>query len=92
MSKALVMELARTFEDESNAGFDLWTWLPSHKDATKHHGDHADNFKPSTADLLREATIYIQQLRSELGRGAPPTEHEVAEWFDCPCGEHERGG
>lgn len=78
------IKLARQLECEANAALDLWTWLPSHKVAKKHHGDYADEFKPSVEDIMREAsTVFGDQYSGT---------NEAVTLFgtDCPCGEsHE---
>lgn len=82
-AKSFISDLARQFENEDNAGFDLWTHLPSYKEAQKFHGDYASEYRPTTADLLIEATMYISH-------GANPNEEQIAragEMYLCPCGE-----
>ena len=72
-----IKQLAHRFDEEDNAAFDLWTWLPSHKDAVERFGDYASEHMPSTADVMREAAIYIG-----AGCDVSKVEPEVAEvWF-----------
>lgn len=81
--KAEIVQLAHTFERENDAAHDLWTWLPSHKEAEKHHGDYASEFIPSVADIMIEATLFISHKMD-------PTEEqrrEAGEMYSCPCGE-----
>lgn len=83
----LAQELIRFGEQlaaENTAASDLWSWLPSHKIATKHHGDHAGEHCPSVRDVMTEAAMYLAVLQD------PPREYtpEEQEWFTrCPCGE-----
>ena len=86
----LAQELIRfgqQLADESEAASNLWTWLPSHKIAVKHHDDYALEHCPSVKDVLVEAAMYLAIIRD------PPREYtpEEQEWFtSCPCGEdHE---
>lgn len=83
--KSMITALARELENESNAGFDLWTWLPSYRKAQKHHGDYASEHMPTTANIMDEACEYI----CLLVEGKTPEEIDKMdnEWFDCPCGE-----
>lgn len=75
-----IQSFARQLEQESNAAFDLWTWLPSHQAAKKSHGDYASEFTPDPADIMREAAIYLAQLK-----GHEPSSETVQEWYGCPC-------
>jgi hypothetical protein len=79
-----IRRLGHEFEQESAAAFELWTWLPSHKAAEKSHGDYASEHTPSPANVMREAAIYMAELK-----GHAPDEVEVEEWYGCPCGECE---
>lgn len=83
-----IQQLARQFEAEDNAAFDLWSWLPSHKAAKKAHGDYADEHRPELADLMKEAAMYFAYLK-----GHEHTQAEIEEWFGCPCKEcaHAKG-
>lgn len=82
---------AGELDRESNAASDLWTWLPSYKVAERHHGDYAGEHRPSVAEVMNEAAIYLGHLGFD-GKVLPHrlTEDE-AEWLiRCPCGEpHE---
>jgi hypothetical protein len=84
----LAEELIRFGEQltaENTAASDLWSWLPSHKVAVKHHGDYAHEHTPSNKDVMHEAALYIAQLLD--GSQRDYTEEEK-EWFTrCPCGE-----
>ena len=77
-----LIRFAKELEEENNAAFDLWTWLPSYKEAKNHHGDYADEFQPPMAEILKEASIYISVKCS-------PSEEQLKtiEFFKCPCGE-----
>lgn len=84
----LAQELIRfgqQLAEEDAAAFDLWSWLPSHEVAKKHHGDHAADHRPTNRDVMVEAAMYLAHLK------APPNEPMTAEeqkWFSqCPCGE-----
>lgn len=78
-----ICQLARKIEDEKNAAFDLWTWLPSYKVGQQHHGDHAGNFIPAVADIIREATLVLSQQN-----GFEVSKEDRKEWFEkCPCNE-----
>lgn len=82
-----IISLAHELSEENNAAFDLWTWLPSYREALKHHGDYASEFTPSPTDVMREATMYISH-------DSCPTEEQRKEaqgYYDCPCGEDHGG-
>lgn len=78
------IKLGQQLDAENNAAHDLWTWLPSHKIAQKHHGDYASEYCPSNADVMKEAAMYLGHLR----RPEVPLTPEEQEWFwRCPCDE-----
>ena len=79
-----LINLGQQLEAENNAAHDLWTWLPSHKIAEKHHGDYASEHCPSNGDVMKEAAMYLKRPEATLAI-------EKQEWFSrCPCGEdHE---
>jgi hypothetical protein len=74
------IRLGEQLSEEENAAFDLWTWLPSHREATKYHGDYSIEHRPSTADVMREAASYLSSLKyNDFDK----------EEFKCSCdGEH----
>lgn len=79
-----LIQLLRQLEDEENSADQLWTWLPSHAAAERHHGDYASEHRPSVSDVLTEAAMYFARLK-EPDR---PLTLEESEWFEsCPCGE-----
>jgi len=88
-----IIELAHSLEKERDRAFDLWTWLPSHQEAVKHHGDYYCEQTPSTHDILIEAAIYIGHLKALLNNNIVLTEEQIkdaSEFYECPCGEHKR--
>lgn len=87
----LAQELIRfgqQLADESTAASDLWSWLPSHKVAQKHHGDYVSEHCPSNQDVMHEAALYL----ANSSRADTTMTPEEQEWFTrCPCGEdHEK--
>lgn len=80
-----IMRLAHEMECESNAAFDLWTWLPSHKAAKACHGDYASEHQPDPANVMKEAAMCMALFAGYSSRSAA----ESKEWFSCPCGECE---
>lgn len=79
-----LIRFGQQLAEETNAAHDLWTWLPSHKVAEKHHGDQADQHQPSNADVMKEAAMYLGHLK----RPEVPLTPEERDWFtSCPCGE-----
>ena len=46
-------ELAET----KSSAYDLWTWLPSHREAKKHHGDYACEFTPPIQTVMIETRV-----------------------------------
>jgi len=78
------MELARELEAEDNAACDLWTWLPSYRAAKERHGDYTDEVRPSNADLMIEAS---RMIATQRGYENDISDHQIWEWFGCPCGE-----
>ena len=78
-----IQNFARELEAEHDAASDLWSWLPSYGVAKKHHGDYAHEFSPSHADIMKEAAIYLAQLKH-----GKVDEAVAKEWFlRCPCDE-----
>lgn len=81
--RQLVIRLGYELEKQDNKAFSLWTWLPSYKAAEAAHGDYASEFRPSVADVLEEASIFI-------AHGLKPTKaqcEEAGDFYKCPCGE-----
>jgi hypothetical protein len=79
-----LIALGQELSAEDDAASDLWTWLPSHKIAQKHHGDYAIEHRPTNADVMREAAMYFGHLKHP----DTPLTAEEKEWFEsCPCGE-----
>jgi hypothetical protein len=82
-----LIQFGQQLAAEKDAAHDLWTWLPSHKIAAKHHGDYASEHCPSNQDVMKEAAMYLAVLQD------PPREYttEEQEWFSrCPCdNDHE---
>jgi len=50
--RSLIQNIAHEFDREDNSAFDLWTYLPSYKEAQKYHGDYAANFTPPINYIL----------------------------------------
>lgn len=91
MSTKLISEfisLGHLLSEQVDAAGQLWTWLPSHKVAEKHHGDYAMEFCPSVKDVLVEAAMYIGHMKHpERALGL-----DEQDWFTrCPCGEEHVG-
>lgn len=89
----LAQELIRfgqQLADENSAAHDLWTWLPSHKVAERHHGDYASEHCPSNRDVMTEAALYLANTH----RADTTMTDEEKEWFErCPCGkDHDEEG
>lgn len=89
--RRLIQELGREFDSEDNNAFDLWTWLPSYKEAQKYHGDYACEQQPSMADLMHEATLYIGRLNDMLKNKNGPLTDEETNFYSCPCGDEFHG-
>ena len=85
-----LIRFAQALADEDEAASDLWSWLPSHAVAEKHHGDYASEHRPSNRDVMVEAAMYLAHLK----RPDEPLTQEEKDWFAaCPCGdEHEEKG
>lgn len=69
------ISLGEQLSREENAAYDLWTWLPSYREAKKYHGDYADEQRPSTDWVMREASSYFADLK--YGR--------LKSVYKCPC-------
>lgn len=80
-----IRELARRFDDEDNAAFDLWSWLPTHRRAQKDHGDYAHEYRPPLSIIMEEAAAVFAALRD--GPLTPEAEARILEEFPCQCGE-----
>jgi hypothetical protein len=55
--------LAHELSEERDAACDLWTWLPSYKEAETEHGDYAMNEFPGVAAVLREAAEVMAERK-----------------------------
>lgn len=70
--KADLIRLGEQLADENAAAHDLWSWLPSHAVAEKHHGGYASEHCPDVEDVMKEAAMYLGHLRHpEVGRKSP---------------------
>lgn len=79
------INFAHKLEQQKNAAFDLWSWLPSCEVARKHHGDYYSEHTPSIADVMQEASLLFAKMKN---RPNEPLTEEEREWFArCPCGE-----
>jgi hypothetical protein len=75
-----VIRLGKELDDQDNAAHDLWTWLPSYREAGKWHGDHSGNYRPPLRDILVEATLFI------TAKCAPTAAELQSEaLYQCPC-------
>lgn len=82
--KQALIQLGQQLEAENNAAHDLWTWLPSHKIAQKHHADYTSKHCPSNGNVMKEASMYL----ANASRADTTMTAEEEEWFTrCPCGE-----
>ncbi len=82
--KLNLIQLGEELAAENNAAADLWSWLPSHAIAEKHHSDYASAYCPSNRDVMTEAAMYLAHLK----RPKAPLTPEELDWFTrCPCGE-----
>jgi len=84
-----LIRLGEQLAEENNAAHDLWSWLPSHVIAEKHHGDYASEHCPSNADVMKEAAMYLGHLKyPAVTNGEVALMPEEQEWFTrCPCGD-----
>lgn len=84
-----LIRFAEALSAEQSAAADLWSWLPSHKVAAKHHGDYAVEYCPSNHDVLVEAAMYVAHLLHP----SDPLTAEARAWFAlCPCGADHADG
>ena len=83
--RELICELADEFDAEKNTSFDLWTYLPSYKEAEKHHGEYACEHIPNISDLMHEATLYLIRTARQLDGKNPELTGEEKNWYSCPC-------
>jgi hypothetical protein len=82
-----LIQLGEQLATEKAAAHDLWTWLPSHAVAKKHHGDYASEHCPSNRDVMVEAAMYLANM-SRADTTMTPAEQEY--FLRCPCDEdHE---
>jgi hypothetical protein len=78
-----IIRLGHQLDEERNAAYELWSWLPSRTVAERHHGDYYANFTPSVSDILKEAAMVMAE-----NAGHETSEQDRKEWFEkCPCGE-----
>ena len=79
-----LIRFGQQLADENAAASDLWSWLPSHAVAVKHHGDYAGQHCPSNRNVMVEAAQYLATLKHP----DQPVDDETRDWFQrCPCGE-----
>lgn len=79
-----LISLGKDLEEERNEAFSLWTWLPSYQVAKKYHGDYADEYMPSIADVMKESCLYFASLKYPDSL----TEDDKLWFTECPCGEY----
>lgn len=81
-----IISFARELESQRDAAYNLWTWLPSCREAEKHHCDYAGEHMPRVSDIIKEASMFISH-------GLKPNEEQTkdaGEYYQCPCGDiHE---
>lgn len=81
----MIIQLGRTLEKQHNAAFDMWTWLPSYRQAVAGHGDYASVEMPPIEDIITEATIFIRDgAPKEI---TPMMYRNSGGLYKCPCGE-----
>lgn len=75
-----IIRFAAELQQNNDASFDLWTWLPSYKKAEECLGDYYSDVQPSIHDVMREATTYI-------GHKCNPTQEQLDKEYEyqCPC-------
>jgi hypothetical protein len=79
--QAALIAFGRSIEACQDAGFDLWTWLPSYRAAKAAHGDYASEHQPPTERLLQEAAVVLARLS-----GYVVSDDDEASLLACPCG------
>ena len=82
-----IRQLARRFDQEGEAAYDLWSWLPSKEITEKYHGDYHSEFCPEPAYVMREACIvFCSQQFPKLAK------QDEGDWKEycgrCCCGEN----
>ncbi len=82
MKKFDLLNLAKQLQIEEDIVSDLWTWLPSFREAQKYHGDHYHNYKPKLDNIVLEACLIFSVLN---GHGLNSEEYSI---FNCPCTEN----
>lgn len=81
---------AHDLETERDAAFDLWTWLPSYQITRRAHGDHAMNFVPSNADVMRETTELLSRIaKRHSWAQATGVEEPDFPFNECCCDDPE---
>lgn len=60
-----IIQLGHDLAEEQNMAYQLWTWLPSYKEAQKLHGDYASNFIPSIYDIMEEAATVLAEAEGK---------------------------
>ena len=79
--RSQISELAHELEKESEAAFELWTWLPSHRAAEESHEDYASELTPPPHEVMEEANHALR-----WAAGEPFTPESGLKWIVCPCG------
>lgn len=80
-----IIDIGNQLDRIRNRALDLWTWLPSYRKATEHHGDYACEYQPPIDEIMREACEMFAYFRD---KGV-----EMLPCVECPCGEeHDDDG
>lgn len=79
-----IISLAHNLEKERDQASNLWSWLPSHQEAKKYHGEYACEFMPTVSDVMTEATFFISHKLNPTDKQI----EEAGEFYKCPCGEN----
>lgn len=76
-----LLDIAAEINEERERGYDLWTWLPSHRSMERVHRHHGGIPTPNLVSILAEAAAALSYLRHGT----------LEDWdlFQCPCQDEE---
>jgi hypothetical protein len=79
-----IKNLAAILTEEEDAAMDLWTCLPSHKEACERHGENALSYCPNPRAVMREAEETFRVLADHDSEDRTG----LLSFFGCQCDTH----
>lgn len=80
-----IKNLAAILAEEEDAAMDLWSCLPSHKEACERHGENALSYCPNPRAVMREAEEAFRVLADHDSEDRTG----LLSFFGCRCDTHD---